>query len=169
MYWVECRFIDASLSVRRGAEEGAVGYELVVTRAFQEGEEQLLEEDAESKHSRPAKSELRTVLICCPCTADSDERSFELDEGLFLSLGPTLDPAVPEPKPLSFTWLDPDGDGPDDEFEFVLSDEAGQDAGEFERLAWRCMWERKYERQWPANAQEAKEAEETLERDFAIE
>ena len=101
--------------------------------------------------------------------ADSDERSFELDEGLFLSLGPTLDPAAPEPKPLSFTWLDPDGDSPDDEFEFVLSDEGGQDAADFERLAWRCMWETKHGVQWPTSAQAAKEAEDSLEGLFAIE
>lgn len=101
--------------------------------------------------------------------ADSDERSFELDEGLFLSLGPTLDPAAPEPKPLSFTWLDPDGDSPDDEFEFVLSDEGGQDGADFERLAWRCMWETKHGVQWPTNAQSAQEAEASLEGLFAIE
>lgn len=104
--------------------------------------------------------------------ADSDERSFELDGGLFLSLGPTLDLAVADPKPLSFTWLDPDGDSPDDEFEFVLSDEgtqAARDAGEFERLAWRCMWERKHDRAWPTDAAEAKLAEDSLEGDFAIE
>ena len=55
----------------------------------------------------------------CPIT-DSDERSFLLDSGLFLSLGPSLDPSSAasesQSTPLSFTWLDPDGDGPDDEF-----------------------------------------------------
>lgn len=40
------RFIDASLSIRRVEE---ASYQLVVTRTYQEGEEQLLEEDAESK------------------------------------------------------------------------------------------------------------------------
>ena len=40
-------FIDASLSIRKTTHANM--YQLVVTRAFQEGEEQLLEEDAESK------------------------------------------------------------------------------------------------------------------------
>jgi len=162
-----CRFIDASLSIRRAAEEGSVGYELVVTRAFQEGEEQLLEEDAESKHTQTVSQRVNADQVLT--ISDSDERTFELDEGLFLSLGPTLDSAAQYPKPHSFTWLDPDGDSPDDEFEFILSDEGGQDATEFERLAWRCMWERKHDQQWPATAQEAKEAEASLEGEFAIE
>lgn len=42
-------FIDASLSIRRGSDANGILYELVVTRAFQEGEEQILEEDAESE------------------------------------------------------------------------------------------------------------------------
>lgn len=40
-------FIDASLSIRRTTH--AHMYQLVVTRAFEEGEEQLLDEDAESE------------------------------------------------------------------------------------------------------------------------
>jgi len=42
-------FIDASLSIRKTTHANM--YQLVVTRAFQEGEEQLLEEDAESELS----------------------------------------------------------------------------------------------------------------------
>lgn len=105
-----------------------------------------------------------------PC-ADSDERSFLLDSSLFLSLGPTLDPAAASPPPLSFTWLDPDGDGPDDEFEFVLSTggPGAEQAGEFERLAWRCMWEREAKEDWPANQDEAQKVEAGLENEYKVE
>ncbi|KWU45689.1 VID27-domain-containing protein, partial [Rhodotorula sp. JG-1b] len=146
----ECIFIDASLSIRRTTH--AHMYQLVVTRAFEEGEEQLLDEDAEN----------------------SDERSFLLDSSLFLSLGPTLDPASATAgpdgtPPLSFTWLDPDGDGPDDEFEFVLPADGSvsePQARDFEKLCWRCMWERKENREWPTDAGEAKRADATLADEF---
>ncbi|GAA5977039.1 hypothetical protein JCM11641_001283 [Rhodosporidiobolus odoratus] len=144
----ECIFIDASLSIRRTTH--AHMYQLVVTRAFQEGEEGLLEEDAENL----------------------DERSFLLDASLFLSLGPSLDPSITSPLPLSYTWLDPDGDGPDDEFEFVLPSEgavAEQQAREFERLCWRCMWERKENRDWPEDESEAERVEQGLEEEFKVE
>ncbi|GAA6020127.1 hypothetical protein JCM10207_006265 [Rhodosporidiobolus poonsookiae] len=149
----ECIFIDASLSIRRTTHANM--FQLVVTRAFQEGEEQLLEEDAENV----------------------DERSFLLDSSLFLSLGPSLDPASVTPSasdapPLSFTWLDPDGDGPDDEFEFVLPSDGSvreEQAREFERLCWRCMWERKEGREWPSDEREARRVEQGLEDEFKVE
>ncbi|KAM0791670.1 hypothetical protein ACM66B_000470 [Microbotryomycetes sp. NB124-2] len=145
----ECIFLDASLSIRRASQEH--DYQLVVTKAYQEGEEQLLEQDAES----------------------SDERVFELDSSLFLSLGPTLDPAAPQPRPLSFTWLDPDGDGPDDEFEFVIAggqtDSVAQLAYDFEKLAWRCMWEKQENQSWPSDSADAQAVESTLEDQFRVE
>lgn len=108
---------------------------------------------------------------------DSDERSFLLDSSLFLSLGPTLDPASATAgpdgtPPLSFTWLDPDGDGPDDEFEFVLPADGSvsePQARAFEKLCWRCMWERKENREWPTDAGEAKRADATLADEFKVE
>ncbi|GAA5865793.1 hypothetical protein JCM3774_003096 [Rhodotorula dairenensis] len=149
----ECIFIDASLSIRRTTH--AHMYQLVVTRAFEEGEEQLLDEDAEN----------------------SDERSFLLDASLFLSLGPTLDPSSTTAgpngtPPLSFTWLDPDGDGPDDEFEFVLPADGSvsePQARDFEKLCWRCMWERKENREWPTDSGEAKRADAALADEFKVE
>ncbi|KAM0751534.1 VID27-domain-containing protein [Meredithblackwellia eburnea MCA 4105] len=148
----ECIFIDASISIRRTTHE--FNYQLVVTRTFQDGEEQLLEEDAEN----------------------SDERAFLLDSSLYLSLGPTLDTerdALPgQPQPLSFTWLDPDGDGPDDEFEFTLSHSDSHQSDTpalFERLAWRCMWERREKRAWPTDEKEAAAIEQSLEDDFKVE
>ncbi|GAA5825080.1 hypothetical protein JCM3770_004730 [Rhodotorula araucariae] len=151
----ECIFIDASLSVRRTTHPHM--FQLVVTRAFHDGEEQLLDDDAES----------------------SDERSFLLDASLFLSLGPSLDPQAsstpagpPTSQTLSFTWLDPDGDGPDDEFEFVLPTDGTvpeRAARDFERLCWRCMWERREGREWPADDRAASALEDQLEDDFKVE
>lgn len=149
----ECIFIDATLSIRKTTHTNM--FQLVATRAFEDGEEQLLDDDAES----------------------ADERSFLLDSSLFLSLGPTLDPTAAsgpdDPRPLSFTWLDPDGDSPDDEFEFVLPATSNprqeQDARDFERLCWRCMWERREGRDWPADDRDARAAELHLEDDFKVE
>ncbi|GAA5944036.1 hypothetical protein JCM3775_006819 [Rhodotorula graminis] len=149
----ECIFIDATLSIRKTTHPNM--FQLVVTRAFEDGEEQLLDDDAES----------------------TDERSFLLDSSLFLSLGPTLDPTATsspdEPRPWSFTWLDPDGDSPDDEFEFVLpatrNPRQEQAARDFERLCWRCMWERREGRDWPSDDRDAQAAELHLEDDFKVE
>lgn len=102
-------------------------------------------------------------------TIDSDERSFLLDASLFLSLGPTLDPAASSPLPLSLTWLDPDGDSPDDEFEFVLDQGGNELASAFERLTWRCMWERRERRSWPVDTKEAQRIEDVLEDEFRVE
>lgn len=173
-------FIDASLSIRRTTH--AHMYQLVVTRAFEEGEEQLLDEDAESEFPGPgARQQFSSTSFAdmhgCSPSKDSDERSFLLDSSLFLSLGPTLDPASATAgpdgtPPLSFTWLDPDGDGPDDEFEFVLPADGSvsePQARDFEKLCWRCMWERKENREWPTDAAEAKRADATLADEFKVE
>ncbi|SGY66823.1 BQ5605_C004g02710 [Microbotryum silenes-dioicae] len=143
----ECIFIDASISIRRTTYEHT--YQLVVTRTFQEGEEQLLEEDAEN----------------------SDERAFLIDENLFLSVGPTLDPSAATPPPFSITWADPEGDGPEDEFEFVLAPapDITALAHEFERLVWRCLWEDKTNRTWPTDAREVAMIEENELQQFMIE
>ncbi|GAA5914153.1 hypothetical protein JCM8208_003921 [Rhodotorula glutinis] len=149
----ECIFIDATLSIRKTTHPNM--FQLVATRAFEDGEQQLLDDDAES----------------------TDERSFLLDSSLFLSLGPTLDPTATsspdEPRPWSFTWLDPDGDSPDDEFEFVLPASRNprheQAARDFERLCWRCMWERREGRDWPSDDRDAQQAELHLEDDFKVE
>lgn len=103
---------------------------------------------------------------------DSDERSFLLDSSLFLSLGPSLDPS--NAPALSFTWLDPEGDSPDDEYEFVLAGGVEGTAGreeveEFERLSWRCMWERRERRSWPTVSTEVARIEGELEEDFKVE
>lgn len=120
------------------------------------------------ERSAPRKADISSI--------DSDERSFLLDSGLFLSLGPSLDPSSSASDtlspPLSFTWLDPDGDSPDDEFEFILPQDgtvSEAQAKDFEKLCWRCMWERREGREWPSDDRSAREAERTLEADFKVE
>lgn len=103
---------------------------------------------------------------------------FLLDSSLFLSLGPTLDPTLTssDRSLRSLTWLDPDGDSPDDEYEFVLLTPLAADgeadleaARAFERLAWVCMWERENSRSWPTDARESAALERTLEATYKCE
>ena len=101
---------------------------------------------------------------------DSDERSFLLDSTLFLTLGPTLDPAASSPPPLSFAWLDPDGDSPDDEYEFILSpDTPARRAHDFEQLILRSMWEKDNASSWPTDRPSIATAEKQLETEYKCE
>lgn len=112
----ECIFKDAVATIRRTSVE--YQYQLVITRAYEEGEEQLLEEDAET----------------------DDERVFLLDPGLSFRSG-TLDGDH------TFAWRDLSGD-PGDMWEFVCSSKAVPKATSavFEMTALQCMWERKERR-----------------------
>lgn len=102
-----------------------------------------------------------------------DERAFLLDSALFLSLGPTLDPAHPNPaESISLTWLDPEGDSPDDEYEFIFTQPARSvkaSAQEFERVAWQCMWERAESRPWPTDKKERDKLEQVLLVEYKVE
>ena len=103
-------------------------------------------------------------------SANSDERSFLLDSSLFLTLGRTLDPAASSPPPLSFAWLDPDGDSPDDEFEFILSpDTPARLANDFEKLILRSMWEKDNASNWPTDRTAIAAAEKQLETEYKCE
>ena len=83
-------------------------YQLVVTRAYEEGEEQLLDEDAESMSIQPS------LLRCCMLiiVAD-DERVFLIDEALEFRFG-SLDGDA------TCAWNDLSGDD-GDLWEFVSS------------------------------------------------
>lgn len=103
--------------------------ELVVTRAWAEGEQDLIEEEDET----------------------SEERPFLIDEELNFSVVPTEaddleDPAHPS---TSFNWWNAEGD--DDEiYLFVCDpDTPKYTLKTFESVMYRCMYERKYQR--PAN------------------
>lgn len=113
----ECIYKDAVATIRRTPTEH--NYQLVVTRAYDEGEQQLLDEDEES----------------------DDERSFLIDQSLELrpSTSPEGDP--------TFAWKDMSGVGDsEDLLEFVM-DEAQVNSvtrSIFEVTFLQCVYERKF-------------------------
>ncbi|ODN78680.1 hypothetical protein L202_04263 [Cryptococcus amylolentus CBS 6039] len=111
----ECIFQDAVATIRRTGVD--FQYQLVVTRAYEEGEEQLLDDDAET----------------------DDERVFLVDEALQFRFG-ALDG---DP---SCSWNDLSGeDG--DLWEFVSSKSVPKATNSlFELTLLHCMFERKYSR-----------------------
>lgn len=104
--------------------------------------------------------------LCAGCSRidgiqiDGDERSFQLNSELFLSFGKSLDQSVAE---TSFTWADLEGDSLNDEFEFMLNSKKPGEGIEFERLAWRSIWEFENDKDWPTDKKEAAAVEATLE------
>lgn len=100
-------FQDAVATIRRTGTE--YQYQLVVTRAYEEGEEQLLDEDAESKSWFGFVS---VVLTDCEMSAD-DERVFLIDQSLQFRFG-TLDGDA------TCSWKDLSGEE-GDLWEFVSS------------------------------------------------
>lgn len=100
-------FQDAVATIRRTGTE--YQYQLVVTRAYEEGEEQLLDEDAESKSWFGFVS---AVLTDCEMSAD-DERVFLIDQSLQFRFG-TLDGDA------TCSWKDLSGEE-GDLWEFVSS------------------------------------------------
>ncbi|PWN86561.1 VID27-domain-containing protein [Acaromyces ingoldii] len=113
----ECIYKDAVATIRRTTTE--FNYQLVITRAYEEGEEQLLEEDDES----------------------DDERSFLIDASLNLRTSTTS-----EGEP-AFAWRDLDGDV-DDLLEFVMDGAQVNTVTRsiFEVTFLQCAYERKFGR-----------------------
>lgn len=113
----ECIYKDAVATIRRTPTEH--NYQLVVTRAYDEGEQQLLDEDEES----------------------DDERSFLIDQSL------EFRPAKsPEDDP-TFTWRDLSGVGDsEDLLEFVMDDGQVNSVTRsiFETTLLQCSYERKF-------------------------
>ncbi|OCF57212.1 cytoplasmic protein [Kwoniella mangroviensis CBS 10435] len=109
----ECIFQDAVATIRRTGVE--YQYQLVVTRAYEEGEEQLLDEDAET----------------------DDERVFLIDQALEFRFG-TLDGDA------TCAWRDLSGDE-GDLWEFVSSKSVPKATNSlFELTVLHCVYERKY-------------------------
>lgn len=100
-------------------------YQLVVTRAYEEGEEQLLEEDAESECTC-CKHALCWMSILTRYLAD-DERVFLIDEELHFHFA-TLDGDA------TCSWRDLSGDE-GDMWEFVSS------KVRFFKRVWLCLAE----------------------------
>ncbi|KAL9590732.1 MAG: hypothetical protein Q9203_000454 [Teloschistes exilis] len=122
----ELIFRDATATIRRTGQE--YQYQLVIQRAYEEGEDELLaEEDGEDG----AADSLST---------DKDEKTFLLDQSLHFRS------EIREGGEAVFAWRDLSGD-PGDLFEFVCdsSVQAGE-VGTFEMVAIKCQYERKFKR-----------------------
>ncbi|KAI9800250.1 MAG: hypothetical protein M1825_004234 [Sarcosagium campestre] len=120
----ELIFKDAAASIRRTAQE--FQYQIVIQRAYEEGEEELLaEEDGED-------------LIDGSLGSEKDEKTFLLDEGLHLRS------ATRDNGDSVFAWRDLSGDL-GDHFEFVCDRSIQATTIEnFEKVAINCQYERKY-------------------------
>jgi hypothetical protein len=122
----ELIFKDAAATIRRTGQE--FQYQLVVQRAYEEGEEDLLAEEGGDEAALDALA------------GDKDEKTFLLDEGLQLrddvrSTGEKI-----------FAWRDLSGDV-DDLWEFVCDPAVKPEtAALFERVALQCQYERKFRR-----------------------
>lgn len=122
----ELIFKDAAATIRRTGQE--FQYQLVVQRAYEEGEEDLLAEEAGEDAGIEA------------LVGDKDEKTFLLDEDLQLrddvrSTGEKI-----------FAWRDLSGDV-DDLWEFVCDASVKPEtAALFERVALQCQYERKFRR-----------------------
>ena len=120
----ELIFKDAAASIRRTGQE--YQYQLVVQRAYEEGEEELLaDEDGDDDAAERLSGE-------------KDEKTFLLDQGLHFRS------EIREGGEKVFAWRDLSGD-PGDLYEFVCdrSVPAGE-VGTFELVAVKCQYERKY-------------------------
>jgi len=120
----ELIFKDAAASIRRTGQE--FQYQLVVQRAYEEGEEELLD-DEEGENG-----------VAEGLSGEKDEKTFLLDEGLhFRSEIRTGGDKI-------LAWRDLSGD-PGDVYEFVCdhSVPAGE-VSTFEMVAMKCQYERKY-------------------------
>ncbi|KAI9820875.1 MAG: hypothetical protein M1832_003508 [Thelocarpon impressellum] len=122
----ELIFKDAAASIRRTAQE--FQYQIVIQRAYEEGEEELLaEEDGEEG-------------IDGALAAEKDEKTFLLDEGLHFRS------ELREGGEKVLAWRDLSGD-PGDLYEFVCDRSIqAATAGTFEMVAIQCQYERKYRR-----------------------
>ena len=120
----ELIFKDAAAFIRRTGQE--YQYQLVIQRAYEEGEAELLEEEGEEGEDGGA--------------GDRDERVFSLDEELHFrtDLKDTAETVL--------AWRDLSGD-PGDLFEFVCDSATRPEAAtSFELVAAQCQYERKYRR-----------------------
>ncbi|KAL9602929.1 MAG: hypothetical protein Q9219_001454 [cf. Caloplaca sp. 3 TL-2023] len=120
----ELIFKDAAATIRRTGQE--FQYQLVIQRAYEEGEEELLAEEDGEDGSAQALS------------ADKDEKTFLLDQSLHFRS------EIREGGEAVFAWRDLSGD-PGDLYEFVCdrSVQAGE-VGTFEMVAIKCQYERKF-------------------------
>ena len=122
----ELIFKDAAASIRRTGQE--FQYQLVIQRAYEEGEEELLaEEDGEDGVSESL-------------SAEKDEKTFLLDQSLHFRS------EIREGGEKVFAWRDLSGDA-GDLYEFVCDNSIqAAEVGTFEVVAMKCQYERKTRR-----------------------
>ncbi|KAL8679613.1 MAG: hypothetical protein Q9186_004126 [Xanthomendoza sp. 1 TL-2023] len=122
----ELIFKDAAATIRRTGQE--FQYQLVVQRAYEEGEEELLaEEDGEDGDAEALGT-------------DKDEKTFLLDQGLHFRS------EIRQGGEAVFAWRDLSGD-PGDLYEFVCDRSVqAPEVGTFEMVAIKCQYERKFRR-----------------------
>ncbi|KAF8539447.1 VID27 cytoplasmic protein-domain-containing protein [Trichophaea hybrida] len=114
----ECIFKDAQATIRRTSTD--FHYQLVIQRAFEEGEEQLIDDAEDNDDTK-------------------DEKTFLLDESLHLRHTIRDGHAV-------FAWRDLSGD-PGDLYEFICETTVQPSAIQtFEIVSIQCQYERKYKR-----------------------
>jgi hypothetical protein len=122
----ELIFKDGAATIRRTGQE--FQYQLVIQRAYEEGEEDLLAEEGGEDAGIEALA------------ADKDEKTFLLDEGLQFRTD------VRSTGEKIFAWRDLSGDV-DDLWEFVCDPSVQPEtAALFERVALQCVYERKFRR-----------------------
>jgi hypothetical protein len=122
----ELIFKDAAATIRRTGQD--FQYQLVVQRAYEEGEEDLLAEEGGEDAALDALA------------ADKDEKTFLLDEGLQFRTD------VRSTGEKIFAWRDLSGDV-DDLWEFVCDASIKPETAVlFERVALQCVYERKFRR-----------------------
>lgn len=128
----ELIFRDAAATIRRTGQE--FQYQLVIQRAYEEGEEELAEDEDEDG-------------VADGLGRDKDEKTFLLDESLHFRS------EAREGGEKVLAWRDLSGD-PGDLYEFVCdSSIAAEKAATFELAAIECQYERKYQ----SSAQNASE------------
>ncbi|RIA94491.1 VID27 cytoplasmic protein [Glomus cerebriforme] len=120
----ECIFHEAQATIRRTGTEWQ--YQIVITRVFDEGEEDLQDEEEEVE----------------------EEKVFLIDESLKFRKGQFEGRTT-------FSWRDLSGD-PDDLFEFVCDiNTTTHIVDAFEHTVYKCMFERKYQKpQYEATEQD---------------
>jgi hypothetical protein len=119
----ELIYKDASISIRRTSTEH--NYQIIVTRVFEEGEQELLDEDEGLEGETPSTQ---------------DEQAFLLDEALEFRV------TIRDTGEKVFAWRDLDGSA-SDLWEFVCDFNTKPETVEaFQVAAFRCQFERKYKK-----------------------
>jgi hypothetical protein len=125
------RYNEAMATIRR-VPSMEHNFQLVITRVYEDGDQELLEDEDESKrwHSRYLNFLYRLYILA------DEERVFLIAQDLEFRAGET------EGEP-NFVWRDMQGDV-DEFYEFIAVGTNGPTRAFFETCMYRAMYERKY-------------------------